>query len=216
MRLTSVLGFVVLLSVQSVIAGSLQIIVDSVKWLPPNFQDSLHIKLGQYIKDFPVDIMVAVLADSTKESALKRINSLSQENNFMTVLILPKVKDAVIIPHPAIKDTYRLEQVQEQVLKPIVFSGGYYYGIYSTLLLLGQTPPEVDTNAILAKSSVSDDSPATDSIKPQPPSTIKIENIFSPRNISRAIAIIVTIFVAYLSWRRWREYITKQRDATTE
>lgn len=210
MRLTSVLGVVVLLNVQSVIAGSLQIFVDSVKWLPPNFQDSLHIKLGHYIKDFPIDIMVAVLADSTREAALNRIKSLSRDKTFMTVLVLPKIKDAMIIPHPAIKDTYKLDQVQEQVLKPIVFAGGYYYGIYSALLLLGQTPPEVDTNAIVKETKASEDSPTTDSIKPQPPSTIKAEHIFSSRNISRAIAIIVTILVAYLSWRRWREYKSKQ------
>ncbi|NPA33906.1 MAG: hypothetical protein GXO48_03135 [Chlorobi bacterium] len=215
MRLINALGFVVLISIQSATAGTLQIVVDSAKWLPTHFQDSLRLKLGHYIKNFPVDILVAVLSDSTMDEALERIKSIEKERRFMTVLVLPKIKDAIIIPHPAIKDTYRLEQVQEQVLKPIVFAGGYYYGIYSALLLLGQTPPEVDTNAIPRKQqNTIRDSLVIDSVKSHRRSSMKVGNIFSSKNISRAIAIIVTLVVAYLSWRRWREYKRTQGPTT--
>ncbi len=217
MRLIKAMLFFVVLSLQVVIAGSLQIVVDSIQWLPPNLQDSLQIKLRPYIKDFPVDILVAVLADTTNESAFERISNISKGKKFMTVLVLPQIKNAMIIPHPSIKDTYKLDQVQEQVLKPIVFAGGYYYGIYSALLLLGQTPPEVDTNVITRELSYQNDTAKIDSNIHETKNTqeVNTEALLSPRNISRAIAIIVTILVAYLSWRRWREYKTKQ-DSTTE
>ncbi len=208
-----------LLITQLSFAGSLHIVVDSLQWLPPNMQDSLRLKLDNYIKNFPVDILVAVLSDTSKEDAIRRVKNLAENRDYMTIIVLPKKKDALIIPHPAIKDTYKLQQVQEQMLKPIVFAGGYYYAIYSTLLLLGQTPPAVDENVLSARkvhteqqdTMITDSS--TDSVALHEKPT---KDFFSPRNVSRAIAIIVALLVAYLSWRRWREYKRQKSISTTE